>query len=411
MKKLRGLVTIILVAFMAIGMFGIASTAAAEEMTFIKVAVISPLSGPAGPWGQTGAPLYVAWLELFNKEGFRVNGKLYGFKHTNYDSLNSPEGAAAATKRAIFEDKIKFIVGHWDATFTTVQAISNPAKVLMFTRNGNEAVPGGGGYDAEKMPYVIFATPANEMYINDVKAIVKAYPKYKRIGLGDATLGKGIGSFQIDQQLEAAGIRIHREWWPAGTKDYSPYITRFNEKGCDIIFLAADPLATMLILKQRWDMGLKHIKVGATGGMLSPGMYINVSGKDAAQGLMAEDGDITLIKKTKINPKYIKLYKDSMALVSKNIGKPYHYTDWTAYGPTHLQILAQAMAKAGTVDDPDKIMQAIRGGTFDTMVGKYTMSGAKSYGSPIVFGNPGLMSKMQGEEQVYLSESPWVPVP
>lgn len=60
MKKLRGLVTIILVAFMAIGMFGIASTAAAEEMTFIKVAVISPLSGPAGPWGQTGAPLYVA---------------------------------------------------------------------------------------------------------------------------------------------------------------------------------------------------------------------------------------------------------------------------------------------------------------------------------------------------------------
>ena len=83
MKKLRGLVTIILVAFLAIGMFGIASTAAAEEMTFIKVAVISPLSGPAGPWGQTGAPLYDAWLSLFNKEGFRVNGKLYGFKHTN----------------------------------------------------------------------------------------------------------------------------------------------------------------------------------------------------------------------------------------------------------------------------------------------------------------------------------------
>jgi len=410
MKKLRGLVTIILVAFMAIGMFGIASTAAAEEMTFIKVAVISPLSGPAGPWGQTGAPLYDAWLELFNKEGFRVNGKLYGFKHINYDSMNTPEGAAAATKRAIFEDKVKFIVGHWDATFTTVQAISTPAKVIMLTRNGNEAVA-GGVYDAKKMPYVVFATPANEMFVNDIKAIVAAYPKYKRIGLADATVGKGVGVDQIDKALAKAGIRTHREWYPQGTKDYSPYITRFNEAGCDIIYLASDPMATMLILKQRWDMGFKHIKVGATGGMLSPMMYISVSGKDAAQGLMAEDGDITLIKKTKINPKYIKMYKDAMALVSKNTGKPYYYTDWTAYGPTHIQILAQAMVKAGTVDDPDKIMKAIRGGTFDTMVGKYTMSGAKTYGSPIVFGNPGLMSKMQGEEQVYLSESPWVPVP
>jgi len=98
-------------------------------------------------------------------------------------------------------------------------------------------------------------------------------------------------------------------------------------------------------------------------------------------------------------------------LCTKNTGKPCTYTAFCAYGPTHLEILAQAMQKAGSVDDPDKIMKAIRGGTFDTMVGKYTMSGAKTYGSPIVFGNPGLMSELKGGGPVYFGESPWEPVP
>ena len=408
MKRMHGFLTIILAVFMAISVFGLAG--AEEQPIVIDVAVISPLSGPAGPWGQTGIPLYDAWIELFNKEGFRVNGKLYHFKNVNYDSLNTPEGAAAATKRAIYEDKIKFIVGHWDATFTTVAAISNRAKVIMITRNGNEAVP-GGAYDAKKMPYVVFATPAQEMFINDIKAIVAAYPDYKRIGLADSTLGKGIGVDYIDKHLNEAGIRFHREWYPYGTQDYSAYITRFKEAGCDIIFLASDPLATMLILKQRWDMGFKEMKVGATGGMLSPQMYINVSGMEASQGLMCEDGDISLVKKTTINPEYVRMFHDTMKLASEKAGQKVTYTDWTAYGPTHLQILSQAMVKAGTVDDPDKIMEVIRGGTFDTMVGKYTMSGTKTYGSPIVFGTLGLMAYLKGDEPVYLSEQPWTPLP
>jgi ABC-type branched-subunit amino acid transport system substrate-binding protein len=401
---------ILMITVIVFGMSGTAG-AAAEEMTLIPVAIISPLSGPAGPWGQTGMPIYAAFMPLFNKEGFRVNGKLYGFKHINYDSLNTPEGAAAATKRAIFEDHVKFIIGHWDATFTTTQAIAMPEKVIMFTRNGNEAVKGGGGYDPEKMPYVVFATPAQEMYINDVKAIVKAYPKYKKIGLGDSTLGKGIGTEYVDAALAEVGIRMHREWWPEGTTDFSPYITRFKEAGCDIIMNAGGPMATMLLLKQRWAMGLKHIKIASTGGMLNPNMYYQVSGKDAAEGLITEDGDVTILKKTKINPKDVTLFKDTMALCSKNTGKTCTYTDWSAYGPTHLEILAQAMQKAGTVDDPDKIMKEIRGGTFDTMVGKYTMSGAKTYGSPIVFGNPGLMGQLKGGKSAYLGESSWTPVP
>jgi hypothetical protein len=69
------------------------------------------------------------------------------------------------------------------------------------------------------------------------------------------------------------------------------------------------------------------------------------------------------------------------------------------------------MQKAGTVDDPDAIMNAIRGGTFDTTVGKWTMSGAQTYGSPVVFGTAAPMCTIQGGKEVYLSEHPMEPLP
>jgi hypothetical protein len=100
-----------------------------------------------------------------------------------------------------------------------------------------------------------------------------------------------------------------------------------------------------------------------------------------------------------------------MELVSKKQGKPYTYTGWIGWFPHHIEILVQAMQKAGTVDDPDAIMKAIRGGTFDTTIGKFTFSGAKTYGSPIVFGTPGCMSQIKGDKEVYLSEHPLTSLP
>ncbi len=409
MNKKRCVTMTLVMVFMLLG-FCSSAALAAEEPIMIDVAVINPMSGPAGPWGQIGVPAYDAWLALFNQEGFRVNGKLYNFRSHTYDSMNTPEGGAAAAKRAIFEDKIKFIVGHWDTSFLAVSAITNKNKVILIARNGNEAVP-GGAYSPKKMPYVVFGTPSHERFISDIMSIAAANPEYKRIGIYDSTLGKGIGWDYVDDHLTAAGVRFHHEWYPPGTKDMTAYITRFKEAGCDILYGAGDVLAAMMITKQRWDMGLKYIKTGTAGGLLTPQMYIDVSGYDASQGFLAQYAAPWEYKNTKVNPKFIQMCKKAQEMASKKIGKPFTYTAWTDWGPTHLQILSQAMEKADSVDDPDKIMTAIRGGTFDTNAGKYTMSGEKTYGSPIVFGTAGAISMIKGDKEVYFSESPWKPIP
>src|SRR5208283_2931234 len=103
----------ILVIFSILGISVTAPVAQAAEPIIIKIGNISPLSGPAGPWGQTPIPGYEAFIELMNKEGIVVGGKTYKFQLINVDDQGSPEGGAAAAKRLIYEEKVKFIVGHW----------------------------------------------------------------------------------------------------------------------------------------------------------------------------------------------------------------------------------------------------------------------------------------------------------
>ena len=100
-----------------------------------------------------------------------------------------------------------------------------------------------------------------------------------------------------------------------------------------------------------------------------------------------------------------------MRTLSQKQGKTYTYNDWIGWLPSHLLIVAQAMQKAETVDDADAIMKAIRGGTFDTTAGTFTMSGEKTYGSPVVFGCPCAICIVQGDKAVYLSEHPVKSIP
>ncbi|MGA3112963.1 MAG: ABC transporter substrate-binding protein [Syntrophobacteraceae bacterium] len=418
MKKKRNtalvwLVSVSLFCLILAGVGLVSVQVQAKEQTLIKIGIMGPQSGPAGPWGTIGRDPYYAFVELFNKEGFDVGGKNYGFQIVEADDLNTPEGGAAAAKKLIFEDKVKFIVGHWSWNFATVAAVTTPAKVILITRTGSDIQPVslGGSYDAKRMPYVVFGNPSHEQFVTDCFALVKAFPGYHSIGLNDSEMGKGPGWDKVDAVLTKAGIRFHHEWYPYGAQDFTPYITRFAEAGCDIIYGGGDITAAMLIDKQRYEMGHKDWHVGTAGTIIDPQMYINVIGKDASEGFIGQYWGVWDYKVTKIDPKWIAMCKQAMQMASEKQGKPYTYTGWIGWMPNHIGILSQAMQKAGTVDDPDAIMKAIRGGTFSTTNGTFTMSGAKTYGSPVLFGSPGVLCEIKGGKEVYLFETPMDPIP
>ncbi len=216
---------------------------------------------------------------------------------------------------------------------------------------------------------------------------------------------------QINKQyLDPAGIKYYWQVFPSSTSGYSPYIDRFAQQGCNLVYTDMEFGPFTQFVKQRWTAGYKW-PVAQAGGLADPALYIAACGYDAAQGIIGGYFGIWDFKQTSVNPKYVSMCRQVMKTISDKQGSPYTYTDWMGWLPSHLLILSQAMQKAGSVDDTDAIMKAIRGGTFDTTAGKFTMSGQQTYGSPVVFGCPCALCAIQGNAAVYLSEYPLKSIP
>jgi ABC-type branched-subunit amino acid transport system substrate-binding protein len=411
MKKWHNVLAILIAAFIVSGMFAIAcapkpSLPLPTEPITIKVGLPTPLSDPAAPWGQANMEPYLAWIDLFNEKGFEVDGKTYNFKLFAVDDFDSPEGGAAAAKQLVYSEGCKFLAGHWSWSYAAISAITNPAKVIFVTRNG-----GGIVYDAETQPYNVFGTPSREAWVADILAAHQKFPD-KKIGILEPTSGFTQSSIdEINRQFfNPAGMSYQWEIFPEGTTDFTPYITKFAEAGCNLVYTDTGINSTMLFVKQRWDAGYKW-PVGQAGGLADASIYIDACGYDAAQGLIGSYFGIWDFKETTVNPDYISMCQEVMKTLSDKHGKPFTYTDWIGWLPSHLLILSQSMQKAGTVDDTDAIMRVIRGGTFDTTAGTYKMSGEKTYGSAIVFGCPCAICIIQGNQEVYLSEHPVKSIP
>jgi ABC-type branched-subunit amino acid transport system substrate-binding protein len=406
MEKWHNILAISIGVFTVLGIFAMAcvqkpSLPQHTGPVTVKVGLPTPLSDPAAPWGQANMEPYLAWIDLFNAKGFEVGGKTYNFKLFVVDDYDSPEGGAAAAKQLVYGDGCKFLAGHWSWSYGAISAITNPAKVIFVTRNG-----GGIVYDANTQPYNVFGTPSREAWVADVLA---AHQKFtdKKIGILEPTSGLRQAEIgQINRQsFDPAGMSYQWEFFPEGTTDFTPYITKFAESGCELIYTDTGINSTMLFVKQRWDAGYKWM-VGQAGGLADVSIYIDACGYDAAQGIIGSYFGIWDFKETRVNPEYVDMCQQVMETLSDKHGKPFVYTDWIGWLPSHLLLLSQAMQKAGTVDDTDAIMKTIRGGTFDTTAGKYKMSGEKTYGSPIVFGCPCAICIIHGDQAVYLSEHP-----
>jgi len=410
MRKYYQLLIVLMAVATVLGLFILSCGQKAAPVSTVpinvKVGLPTPLSDPAAPWGEANVEPYLTWIDLFNQEGFEVAGKTYNFELIMADDQDSPEGGTAAARRLVYDEGCKFLAGHWSWRYDAISAITNPAKVIFVTRNG-----GGTNYDLETQPYNVFGSPSKEAWVADVIAAHEKFPD-KKIGLLEPTSGLTPSDIAgINRQFfDPAGMDYQWEVLPDGTTDFTPYITKFAEGGCGLVYSDMGLPSTVLLVKQRWDAGYDW-PIGQAGGLAEVDIYLDACGYEAAQGLIGSYFGVWDFKETAVNPKYVAMCQEVMETLSERHGEEYAYTDWIGWLPSHLLILAQAMQQAGTVDDTDAIMEAIRGGTFDTTAGTFKMSGEETYGSAVVFGCPCAICIIQGNQEVYLSEHPMVSIP
>ncbi len=373
-----------------------------SEQKVLKFGSLLPFSGPASMYGERGSQIDQVYIELLNEDGgIKIGDDTYRIELICEDDQFTPAGAAAAARKLIYNDNIVAIMGYIGPGYSALSPVTNPEKVMLFTRTG------GVIYNPQRDTYVVFGTPTGEIFINQAITVMQAHPDLHVLawtGSMDDRRMAETAFASVDKMLEKNyGIKSVRDYYPVGTTNFVPYLVKMADQGAEVIFVGGTILEVGLIAKQRWQMGYKWPICHSSDNIVD--IFYGICGKDAAQGIMGNRVNPLECKKVIVSQYYRDMTKRILERYKEKYGKPVDNHGPFAITFPHFSQYFECAQRIGTTD-PDLMMKAIKGGTFDSFLGKYTFGGAKTYGQPIVFGYPCSMGVIKGDEDVYMGEYP-----
>jgi len=376
----------------------------------LKIGCVMPFSGSASLWGQSIKPVMEIYGDLINADGgWQIGDDKYLVELYFADGpIFSIPADAAAARSLIYDKGVSAIVSYFGIGYSAVAPICNAEKVIF-----NTSTISMGTYNAEREPYSIFGFPSVEMSINQAMAVMQAFPQYKTIcwtssKSGNVEIEKTFSP--TDEAIEKKfGIKSIRVYYPEATTNFTPYLTKMAELGTEVIFSWGTPLEIGLMARQRYQLGYKW-PIAANGAILDTKTVKGLSGsEDAMQNICGDYCYPWLLKKITVPARYLDMANRIREVYKQKNNNQEPYAGSFGVGVTMMGHYLEGVKMAGT-KDPDKVMSVLRGGTLDTFLGRYTLSGKETYGSPVVFGFPCAMSIIKGSESVYLNEEPMLDV-
>ncbi|MDP1881504.1 MAG: branched-chain amino acid ABC transporter substrate-binding protein, partial [Bradyrhizobium sp.] len=137
-------------------------------------------------------------------------------------------------------------------------------------------------------------------------------------------------------------------------KDFNSIVSRLKRDNIDLVFVGGYHQESGLILRQMRDQGLKTVLMA--GDALNDKEFASITGP-AAEGTLFTFGPDPRNKPT------------AKAIVEKFKAKNIDPEGYTLYTYAAMQVWAKAVAKVGSTD-PKKVMEAIKAGEWDTVLGK-----------------------------------------
>ncbi len=344
----------------------VAASMPASAQDVLKLGALVTLSGPAAAWGHAMRnAAQIAADEVNAKGGLEVAGKKYKVEIVAYDDKYQANEAVTVANRLVFEDKVKFIIGPLgSAPAVAIQPITEKAGVITIMMAFTPKALG-----AQK-PYSfrVVATTA-EVSGPQIDWLVKTQGIKKVGGLfPNDESGQAI-SKDLRKAYQHAGADLSAiEFFERDRVDFMPLLTRMFASGIDGIELDGNsPTTAGLIVKQARELGFTGTII-RTGGPATPEI-VNVAGKGATEGMFVH---------TPLNPQrpstkaYMDAYKAKYNSVMNGFSPSFY--DGT-------RMLFEAMRRAGTVTDTDKVRKEMEGiKNFDGALGVSNWTGKASYG-------------------------------
>ena len=331
-----------------------AQTGQAVAQNVVKLGELEAQTGPASIFGlMSSQGMRMAVDEINKSGGFAVAGKNYTLELINPDIQGNPQQALLQIKKMLGEDKIKYIFGPYlTNVFNAVAPYGqqfNGQFLLMGGATGMHAALGKPNNDfvIKTMPWDTGDTGYGSLMVDLLKQ--KGVKKIAILMQNDAG-----GNAVVDIYkpiFKEKGIEVVTEFFEPGTKDFTTVLAKLAAGKPDYLFPGYTDSALYDIVRQATEVGLTRFFI--TRGSIGPGLknQAMIDSYIAWVPKYFEDAE-------KKDPKVAKFVKDYKAFFKTDF--PYDQAPQCATSCyDHVFMLVEAMKKAGTVDDVQKVKQAL----------------------------------------------------
>lgn len=332
------------------------STDQSSEQT-VDVGIVLATTGPLAQTGSWVLEGHKVAAEQINKNGgFKVGDQTYKINIVHYDSEGKAESATAATERLINQDKVPVILGTSISSETAAMIpIADRSKVPLVT-----FVAASDILTDQGAQFFTQAAPANKNYVNaGVKTMQDmGMTKIAMIYLDDAW-GQSYAKL-YPPVIEEAGIEIiTTEKFAPEQKEFLTLLNKVKAANPDGILLAAETELAIPLLKQLEEI-IPDVKVMETGGSI-PEEVLHLA-PAAAEGMV-------ILSRSGEETEEIKTFKEIFTESSDYEPNSFAYSGFDG-----INFIVDAMQRAGTVSDSEKINESIRDAEYTGLIGTYTFN-------------------------------------
>ncbi len=391
MKGTKGLWILVAIIF---GFAALQPSLAASADKYVTFGQTESLTGPLAGFGVPNKRIVEMAIEKINNEGgFKVKGETYKLRVICEDNKNTTEGAIAANNKLIHQDRVKIVMNFPTTPAIASQVVTEQNKVINLIAGLHHEML------SPKKPYSFrHFMDATVTAPGQVKWIIKNRPELKSswmTGADDASGAAGVDGW--NEACKKYGIKVlGSDLISRQVTDFYPLLAKILPNNPSIIGSNTGD-GGALLLKQAREKGYKGTFVTPYAASKS---WIKTGGAENMEGTL----NIGIDANSELVPKGVRDFH--AAYVKKYGEEPGAWSDWQTTPP---YIIIQALAKAGTVDDVEKIKAVLEKETFDTPWGKVKYGGAKKFGIPrqllipvfistVKNGNIVVLDRISGEE-------------
>ena len=340
---MTGLRTSFLVA--AAAALGLAAGSANAQ---IKIATAGPMTGPYASFGEQMARGAKMAVKDINAAGGVLGKKLV---LSVEDDACDPKQAVAVANKAVSEGVV-FMAGHFcsGSSIPASNVYSEEGILQISPASTNPKLTEEGG------PNVFRVCGRDDQQGLVAGAFLKEKFGKKRVAfLHDKTAyGKGLADATKAQFNKLGGKEVIYEAYTAQEKDYSAIVSKMKAARVDAFYVGGYHTEAGLMIRQAHEQGYKPQLI--SGDALVTDEFWKITGKAGEGTLMTFSPD------PRKNP-------DAAPVVAKFRAQNYEPEGYTLYTYGAIQAWAMAVKAAGSTATP-KVIAALRGGKFGTVLGK-----------------------------------------